>query len=216
VADPIRVALANDYEIVIAGLRALLAPYADELWVVDTVVGREGAEAGVDEPADVTLFDPYGARQNVLDRVRALVEDPKAGAVVVFAFGSRPWSDGALEDVGAAGYISKTAPAPEIVDGIRAAASGKPVRVRHTGRAHNADADVRWPGRDLGLTDRESELLAMLPTGMTNSELARQLFVSENTIKSQLRGLYAKLGVRNRTQAAAIADGDGGLLGKHR
>lgn len=215
-SDPIRVALANDYEIVIAGLRALLAPYSGELVVVETAVGQDGSAGAVDERADVTLFDPYGARQNVLDRVRSLVKEPNTGAVVVFAFGSRPWSDGALEDVGAAGYISKAAPAAEIVDGIRAAASGKPVRVRHTGRAHNAEPDVRWPGRDLGLTDRESELLAMLPTGMTNSELARQLFVSENTIKSQLRGLYAKLGVRNRTQAAAIADGEGGLLGKHR
>ena len=72
--------------------------------------------------------------------------------------------------------------------------------------------ELRWPGRDAGLTERESDLLAMLPTGMTNRELAAYLYVSENTVKTQLRGLFAKLGVRNRVQAVALADG---LLGDH-
>jgi DNA-binding NarL/FixJ family response regulator len=212
VTEPIRVALANDYEIVVAGLRALLEPYAPEIAVVTDSV--ESPEITV--PVDVTLFDPYGHRGDIYEHARSIVAQSNSGAVVVFAFTSRAWPDATLEDLGLRGYISKTAPVAEILEGVRAAADGKPVRVRHNGRAHVAHPGVRWPGRDIGLTDRESELLAMLPTGMTNSELARQLFVSENTIKSQLRGLYAKLGVRNRTQAAARADGDGGILGRHR
>jgi DNA-binding NarL/FixJ family response regulator len=189
----------------------MLRPYAAELRIVDLAPGRPPVEQ-----AEVTLFDTYGQRRGIFDQVRTLVASPTAGAVVVFSFSARPWSDGTLEDLGVAGFIAKTAPVAEIVDGIRAAASGKPVCVRHTGRTSATASDVRWPGRELGLTDRESELLALLPTGMTNSELARQLFVSENTIKSQLRGLYAKLGVRNRTQAAALGDGEGGILGRHR
>ena len=75
------------------------------------------------------------------------------------------------------------------------------------------DGRLRWPGRDVGLTERESELLALLPTGMTNQQLAEHLYVSDNTIKAQVRSLYAKLGVHNRTQAATIAGQD--LLGPH-
>ena len=66
-------------------------------------------------------------------------------------------------------------------------------------------AELQWPGRDVRLTERESELLALLPTGMTNRELSEHLHLSENTIKSHLRRLFSKLDVRNRAQAAALA-----------
>ena len=66
----------------------------------------------------------------------------------------------------------------------------------------------------MGLTERESELLSLLSTGMTNRELGEHLYVSENTIKTQLRHLYAKLDVRNRAQAASFAAQ--GILGDHR
>jgi DNA-binding NarL/FixJ family response regulator len=66
----------------------------------------------------------------------------------------------------------------------------------------------------MGLTERESELLSLLSTGMTNRELGSQLYVSENTIKTQLRHLYAKLDVRNRAQAASLAGQ--GILGDRR
>jgi DNA-binding NarL/FixJ family response regulator len=74
-------------------------------------------------------------------------------------------------------------------------------------------AELRWPGREALLTERESELLALLPTGMTNREPAAHLHLSENTIKSQLRSLFSKLKVRNRIQAASVARAD--VLGEH-
>ena len=76
------------------------------------------------------------------------------------------------------------------------------------------DQALRWPGREIGLTERESELLSLLSTGMTNRELGTHLYVSENTIKTQLRHLYAKLDVRKRAQAASFAAQ--GILGDHR
>ena len=68
-------------------------------------------------------------------------------------------------------------------------------------------------GRDIGLTERESELLSLLSTGITNRELGSHLYVSGNTIKTQLRHLYAKLDVRSRAQAASLAAQ--GMLGDH-
>src|SRR3984957_12653062 len=107
-------------------------------------------------------------------------------------------------DAGAQGFISKAAPRQQIIDGIKAAAAGD--RVILTQRSQHAQIDeaLQWPGREMGLTERESELLSLLSTGMTNRELGSQLYVSENTIKTQLRHLYAKLDVRNRAQAASL------------
>ena len=115
---------------------------------------------------------------------------------------------------GAQGFISKAVPRQQIIDGIKAAANGD--RIVLTQRSQHAQIDeaLRWPGREIGLTERESELLSLLSTGMTNRELGSHLYVSENTIKTQLRHLYAKLDVRNRAQAASVAGQ--GILGDHR
>jgi DNA-binding NarL/FixJ family response regulator len=75
------------------------------------------------------------------------------------------------------------------------------------------EIELRWPGREARLTERETELLALLPTGMTTRELAAHLHLTESTIKSQLRSLFSKLKVRNRVQAASVARA--GALGEH-
>lgn len=207
-AKTIRVALENDYDIILEGLRALLRRYEPDLEVVELDIQRAPRRR-----ADVTLLDTYGEDQDVEQRVRDLVTDPAAGAIVVFSFSDQRWAVRRFLRAGATGFISKTVPADQIVEGIRAAARGEQIILNQRSQRASIDATLRWPGRDLGLTERESELLALLPTGMSNPELAEQLYVSENTIKTQLRGLYTKLGVHNRTQAATIAGQ--GILGDH-
>ena len=203
----IRVALVNDYEIVVEGLRALLHPYDSEIRVVELDV-KKGPRRAV----DVTLLDTYGEEDSV-GRVRELVADPTNGVIVVFSFSEHAAAVRALLLAGARGFISKAVPAIQIADAIRAVSRGETVMLtRRSPRAAMAE-ERRWPGREVGLTERESELLAMLPTGMTNRELAAHLYVSENTIKTQLRGLFTKLGVRNRVQAVTLVGG--GLLGDH-
>ena len=203
----IRVALVNDYEIVLEGLRGLLRSYGPGIRVVELDVNRRPRRA-----VDITLLDTYG-EEDRFGRVRALVADPTNGAVIVFSFSEDRVAVRALLRVGARGFISKAVPALQIVDGIRAVSRGETVMVTRRSQRARMPEELRWPGRDAGLTERESELLAMLPTGMTNRELAARLYVSENTIKTQLRGLFAKLGVRNRVQAVTLARD--GLLGDH-
>jgi DNA-binding NarL/FixJ family response regulator len=206
VPKSIRVALVNDYMIVLEGLRALLRFSEPEIRVVEMEV-RKGPRRGV----DVTLFDTYGQHGSLGERVRALRADPSNGAVVVFSFSDQAHMVRGAMRAGAQGFISKAVPRQQIIDGIKLAALGE--RVIHTRRSRpRVDEALQWPGRDILLTGRESELLSLLPTGMTNRELARTLYVSENTIKTQLRGLYVKLGVRNRAQAASLAGQ--GLLGE--
>ena len=208
-AKAIRVALVNDYMIVLEGLRSLLKSCEPEIKVVELDV-RKSPRRGV----DVTLLDTYGELGDLGQRLRSLGADPENGAIVVFSFSDRPQAVRRVLHAGAQGFISKAAPRQQIIDGIKAAAGGE--RVVLTQRTHHAQIDeaLRWPGRDIGLTERESELLSLLPTGMTNRELASHLYVSENTIKTQLRHLYAKLDVRNRAQAASLAGQ--GILGDRR
>lgn len=206
---PIRVALVNDYMIVLEGLRALLRSSKPEIEIVEIDVKK-----GPRQTVDVTLLDTYGELQSLDERVRTLSADPSNGAIVVFSFSDRPEAVQHAMRAGAQGFISKAVPRQPIIDGIRAVAAGD--RVVLTQRSQHAKIDdmLRWPGRDMGLTERESEILSLLPTGLTNRELGTNLYVSENTIKTHLRSLYGKLGVRNRAQAASLAGQ--GILGDHR
>jgi DNA-binding NarL/FixJ family response regulator len=208
VAKPIQVALVNDYEIVLEGLRTLLKPSQPEIHVVELDVKKEPRRR-----VDVTLLDTYGEVESLGDRVRNLATNPHNGAIVVFSFSDQSQAVRRAMRAGAQGFISKASPAQEIIDGIAAAAQGERVALTHRAQRAAIDEALRWPGRDIGLTERESELLSLLPTGMTNRELGSHLYVSENTIKTQLRHLYSKLDVRNRAQAAALAGQ--GILGDH-
>jgi NarL family two-component system response regulator LiaR len=205
----IRVALVNDYVIVLEGLRALLKSSEPEIEVVEVDVKKRPRRT-----VDVTLLDTYGELESLSERVRSLGADVSNGAIVVFTFSDRPEAVRHAMRAGAQGFISKATPREQIIEGIESAARGD--RVVFTQRTLHAriDETLRWPGRDLGLTERESELLSLLSTGKTNRELGNHLYVSENTIKTHLKSLYAKLGVRTRAQAASLAGQ--GILGDQR
>jgi DNA-binding NarL/FixJ family response regulator len=209
VSKQIRIALVNDYMIVLEGLRSLLESSDPEIKIVELDVRKEPRRK-----VDVTLLDTYGEAETLDERVRSLGADPENGAIVVFSFSDRPEAVRRAFRAGAQGFISKAVPRDQIVNGIKAAANGD--RVALTQRSQHAQIDemVRWPGRDRGLTERESELLSLLSTGMTNRELGGHLYISENTVKTQLRHLYAKLGVRNRAQAVSVAGTE--ILGERR
>jgi DNA-binding NarL/FixJ family response regulator len=209
VAKPIQVALINDYEIVLEGLRALVKPSEREIRVVEIDIKK-----GPRRRVDVTLVDTYGEFGSLGDRVRDLLANPRTGAIVVFSFSDHTQAVRHAMGAGAQGFISKAVPTQEIVDGVVAAARGERVVLTRSSQRAAIDEALRWPGREIGLTERESELLSLLSTGMTNRELGVRLYISENTVKTQLRHLYAKLNVRNRVQAASLA-GEG-MLGGHR
>jgi two-component system, NarL family, response regulator LiaR len=209
VTKPIRVALVNDFMIVLEGLRSLLKSSEPEIQVVELDV-RKGPRRVV----DVTLLDTYGGLETLSDRVGSLGSDPDNGAIVVFSFSDRPEAVRHAMRAGAQGFISKAVTRLQIVDGIKTAATGERIVITQRSQHAQIDEALRWPGREIGLTERESELLSLLPTGMTNHELGSHLYVSENTIKTQLRHLYAKLDVRNRSQAVSLAGQ--GILGDHR
>jgi DNA-binding NarL/FixJ family response regulator len=195
--------------IVLEGLRALLKSSEPKIQVVELDVRKRPRRR-----VDVTLLDTYGESESLNERVCSLCADSGNGAIVVFSFSDRPLAVRQAMRAGAQGFISKAAPRQQIIDGIRAASKGDRIVLTQRSQRAQIDATLQWPGREIGVTERESELLSLLSTGMTNRELGSHLYVSENTIKTHLRHLYAKLGVRNRAQAASFAGK--GILGDRR
>ena len=114
-------------------------------------------------------------------------------------------------DAGATGYLLKDAPREELLRGVRAAARGE--SVLSPAVAATLLGRVRAPQPEAPLSPRELEVLRLIARGATNREAAKQLFISEATVKTHLLHVYAKLGVNDRAAAVAAAY-DQGLLGR--
>jgi DNA-binding NarL/FixJ family response regulator len=205
-----RVALVNDYEIVVRGLAGMLAPYADRLQIVELVAGGE-----VEQGADVALFDTYARPGLGLAKLAELVADPDVRHVAVFTAGaSRQFAEHALQ-VGATGLLSKSLTAAELVDCLERVGRGETVVVTSDQIARSRRrSGLAWPGQVRGLTERESELLTLVALGLRNDEIAQALFVSHNTVKSHLKNVFRKLDVRNRAEAIAAVAADPSFLSR--
>ncbi|GAB3624767.1 response regulator transcription factor [Mariniluteicoccus endophyticus] len=203
----VRVVLVDDHPVVREGLRTLLD--ADErLSVVGEAASAHEAEVVVGSltragrTPDVVLMDlQLGDGPSGVEATRSLTSaHPDVRVVVLTTFDSEADIFGAL-DAGATGYLLKDAPTSDLVSAVLDAARGRTalspeVSLRVVDRLRHGDG---------GLTARESEILQLLATGLSNREIARSLFLSESTVKGHLVGLYDKLGVDNRTAATAEA-----------
>lgn len=201
---PVRVAVVDDYEIVVAGIAAVLAPYAERVVVVGLDAGRAPSRGDL----DVVLYDTFGQTDDELD-----VEALSAGGtarVVVFSWDlDRAQVTRALGQ-GAAGYLAKSLPAEEIVAALERVHAGETVVP-----AEPTTAGRPQPGP--GFTHRETEIVALIAQGLSNQEIADRLFLSINSVKSYIRSSYRKMEVSRRSQAVgwALAHGFGseGFLG---
>ena len=101
---------------------------------------------------------------------------------------------------GASGYLSKTLPARDLVTALESIHGGATVINPMPGKSRAAPG-LDWPGRSEGLTERESEILALITQGKSNAEVAVTTYLSVNSIKSYIRSVYRKIGVKTRTQA---------------
>jgi len=198
VTQVLRVALVNDFELILRGLQAMLAPFSDRVLVVELDVG-----SNPEYRVDIALFDTYGHARGGVDRVRSLAMDPRIGAVVAYTWSLAPERLDAVLAAGARGILSKSTSAEALIDALAAIHRGdivvSPITRRPRGRS--------WPGHDFGLTERESEVAAFLAAGVSNQEIADALFISVHTVKSHLKAIFQKTGAVSRTQAVArIAD----------
>jgi DNA-binding NarL/FixJ family response regulator len=193
----VRVAVANDYELVIAGLRAMLEPF-DRVEVVDAVIVGEPLQV----PTDVVLFDTFG-RPDDVGGVQTLLDTEGVGRVAVYTGAPRAAQVANALEAGASAVLSKARPATALVEAIERVHRGE--KVVDGGGGHQP---VPWPGSSRGLTARQSEVVALLLQGLSNQEIAEALFVDVNTVKTHLRHAYKALGVRSRAQALAMLLGE--------
>jgi DNA-binding NarL/FixJ family response regulator len=203
---PIDLLIADDHEVVRAGLKALLAG-TDIRIVAEATSGNAALKLAAKHRPNVVMLDvrmPDGDGLNCLARIKLDFPDTP---VVMFSSFDNPTYIARAVALGAAGYLSKSAGRSEIVDGIRAAASGDTLwssdELRRVTGALTAPRNAAEA--DVPLTKRESEVLKQLAFGLTNKEIAQSLGISYETVKEHVQHILRKLGVSDRTQAAVWA-----------
>lgn len=200
----IRLVIADDHPIVRAGLIALFSLEADLEVVAEASTPDEAVTCAERENPDVVLMDlQFGSHSpatgvDATRRIRALEAPPYV--LVLTNYDSDADILGAVE-AGASGYLLKDAPPHELTAAVRAAAAGE-----------SALAPViatrlldRMRAPRVSLSSREIEVLELVASGRSNSEVADQLFVSETTVKSHLAHIFSKLDVSSRTAAVSAA-----------
>lgn len=195
-----RVAILNDYQVVVMGLAAMLDNYED-ISVVDVSVGN----VEVDALADVALFDTYGRVGMPWKQLEQLVADPIAKNVAVFTFDFAHDLIDRVLALGVKGYLWKGLTREALAAAVRRVAAGEVVVSTPDSHTRVPDQSYRWPFDDLGLSARESEVLALLSEGLSNQQIADGLYLNVETVRSHLKQIYSKLGVHTRSQATARA-----------
>lgn len=210
-ATVLRLVLVDDHEMVLHGLTAMLAHFTDEVAVVGTATSLAQALRVVDQTMpDIVLSDVRIGRDSGLDLVAELARTrPEVKVVMLSVYDDEHYLFQALR-VGARGYVLKRIDARELVSHLLRVAEGDvvidPALAGRVGMsAARLSAGEFWPGANLGLTQRESEVLALLVGGHSNRAIAGRLVISEDTVKTHIRGLYRKLGVQERGGAIALA-----------
>ncbi|HKR70623.1 MAG TPA: response regulator transcription factor [Streptosporangiaceae bacterium] len=207
----IRVVVADDQGMVRSGFSVLLNAQPDNEVIGEAVNGREAVTLAAESRPDVILMD---VRMPVLDGLQAtrqitgMPDPPKVLVLTTFDLDDYVYE--ALRS-GASGFLLKDASARELADAVRLVAAGDALLAPGVTRRLIAEfarmGAPRTPGRAQldGLTERESEVLALVARGLSNAEIAHRLVVAEQTIKTHVSRILMKLGLRDRTQAVVLA-----------
>jgi DNA-binding NarL/FixJ family response regulator len=206
--EPISVVLVDDDPLVRAGLQMMLGGDARVEIIGEAENGRDGADLIARLSPDVALMD---IRMPVLDGLAAVREIVASGSVtrviVLTTFDADDMVLTALAD-GAAGFLLKDTPPADLIDGILRVSRGEPMlspSVTHrliaaATRSHAPDADARALAETL--TQREREVAVAVARGLSNAEIAAELFLGVATVKTHIAHLFTKLDAGNRVQLA--------------
>jgi DNA-binding NarL/FixJ family response regulator len=212
----VQVLLVDDQELLRRGLRMVLEeqPYLEV--VGEASDGDEAVRLAAALDPDVVLMDVRMPGTDGVEATRRITkESPRSRVLILTTFDLDEYAFSALR-YGASGFLLKDVPPAELAQAIRTVADGDAVVAPSVTRrlldayAHRLpdlrQPSVSDPGGGLGmLTDREREILVEVAAGLSNGEIARKLFLAEATVKTHLGRILAKLGLRDRVQAAVYA-----------
>jgi len=209
--QPIRVVVADDHDLVRAGLVSIIEVETDLVVVAEAANGSEAADAAREHEADVVLMDVSMPGTDGLAGLQRIAQErPQCRVVMLTTFSMGESIERALRG-GAAGYLLKTASPVEMLAAIRGAHRGervfsRAVQDRLIGSFLDSSRPAADPPPELQLlTERELDVFIELARGRSNAEIAAQLFLSEATVKTYVTRLLAKLQLRDRVQAVIFA-----------
>jgi DNA-binding NarL/FixJ family response regulator len=212
----IRVVVVDDQELMRVGFRMVLGAQADIDVVGEAGDGAQAIKMAEELRPDVVLMDVRMPRMDGIEATRRLREDhPDVRVIALTTYADDESVLGALR-AGARGYLTKDASGDDIHNAILSVAAGAAAldpavqnhvvaALSHDARRDGAPSASVTPDLPDELTPREAEVLALIAEGLTNAEIAERLFVSPTTVKSHINHLFAKAGLRDRTQAVNYA-----------
>ena len=210
--SPIRVLLVDDQQLIRMGFRMVLEAEPDIVVVGEAANGAEAIESVRGLSPDVVLMDVRMPRLDGIAATTQIVQQHPASRIIVLTtFDLDEYAFGALA-AGASGFLLKDVQASELTAAIRAVHSGDATLSPRVTRRMLELFGGRLPNPAGGddsvlatLTDRERDVFAAIGAGLTNSEIATTLFVSESTVKTHVGRVLAKTGARDRVQAVILA-----------
>lgn len=210
-ADPIRILIADDHAVVRHGLRALITTEPDMELVGEATDGVEAVDLALKLKPDVILMDMAMPRKTGLEAILDIMRtDPQARILVLTSFAEDEQVFPAIK-AGAAGYLLKDTAPRELLQAIRDVQNGlvslHPTIARKLVGELKRPADL--PPAPDPLTEREVQVLALVARGLSNQEIADQLFIGERTVRTHISNILGKLHLANRTQAALYAQREG-------
>jgi DNA-binding NarL/FixJ family response regulator len=208
---PLRVVVVDDHQMVLDGLRAMLATYSRQVEIVGEATEPDLAlKVITGQEPDIALLDVRLRGSSGLDLCAEIRKRrPDCKVVFLTVYDDEQYLYQALR-LGAAGFLLKRVRGGELVDHLQRIDQGEVlIDPSLAAKVAMSVAHLRggefWPGARLGLTQRESEVLALMVAGLSNRAIAGRLTVSEETVKTHARGIYRKLDVADRSGAVAAA-----------
>jgi DNA-binding NarL/FixJ family response regulator len=205
------VLLVSAEEIIMEGLRRMLAPHVERVEVVGCVpTPHDAMLATWNCGADVVLFDIQGRGTDGLPAAAEMAEKCQPARVVLFTDDTDERRMFEALRHGIAGYLLKSLSGSQLAESMVRARRGEVVldpamAAKVAMRAAHLGEGRGWPGSDIGLSHRESTVLTHLADGESNRQIAASLVVGNETVKTHLRSIYRKMGVNDRAQAVAAA-----------
>src|SRR5579864_9103221 len=214
-AEPIRTMIVDDHALFRRGLEMVLEGEADIELVGQASDGAEAVEKAAESLPDIVLMDIRMPRSNGIEACRAMKEAAPSAKIVILTISDEEEDLFEAIRAGASGYLLKDIPLDELAGSVRAVHEGQSlINPSMAGKLLSEFATLAKRDSDEGpakhapapkLTEREMEVLRLVARGMNNRDIAKELFISENTVKNHVRNILEKLQIHSRMEAVMIA-----------